>query len=53
MGAGSLVDDLQDIYVDLKQDLLLWDGGNQVDAIWEWRSSCTRIGDVTLYWPSG
>ena len=35
--AGSLTDDLGDIYIDLKRGLQLWDSGNERDALWEWR----------------
>ena len=38
--AGSLSDDLADIYLDVNDGLtLLGAGGSEVDAVWEWRSS--------------
>ena len=37
IAAGSLTDDLSDIYIDLKRGLQLWDSGNERDAVWEWR----------------
>jgi hypothetical protein len=36
---GWLADDLGDIWRDLKEGLLLLDGGGVEDAIWEWRFS--------------
>lgn len=39
VAAGSLTDDLTDIYVDLKRGLQLWDSRNERDAVWEWRFS--------------
>ena len=36
--AGSLTDDLADIYLDVNEGLkLLAAGGAEVDAVWEWR----------------
>jgi hypothetical protein len=38
--AGSLSDDLADIYLDVNEGLnLLAAGGSEVDAVWEWRFS--------------
>lgn len=38
--AGSLSDDLADIYLDVNEGLsLLAAGGSQIDAVWEWRFS--------------
>ena len=36
---GSLVDDLVDIYLELRRGLHLADTGHQVDATWTWRFS--------------
>jgi hypothetical protein len=36
---GSLVDDLIDIYVDVKPPLIAWNSDHQQDAVREWRLS--------------
>jgi hypothetical protein len=35
--AGSLTDDLTDIYRDLRRGLAIADSGSMIDAVWEWR----------------
>lgn len=35
--AGSLSDDLLDIYRDVSRGLALWNGASKLGAIWEWR----------------
>ena len=35
--AGSLSDDLLDVYKDVARGLALWDSSHHVEAIWEWR----------------
>jgi len=35
--AGSVLDDLSDIYLDLRRGLLLWRDGASGKALWEWR----------------
>lgn len=37
LGCGSLDDDVLDTYRDLKRGLLLWDGGREGSAVFEWR----------------
>ncbi len=37
--ARALWDDLADIYRDLRRGLHLYESGQQVDAIWDWRFS--------------
>lgn len=37
VGAGSLTDDLGDVYLDLKRGLALWDRALAADAVWEWK----------------
>jgi hypothetical protein len=37
--AGSLSDDLLDVYRDVRRGLTLWEGGHDANAIWEWRFS--------------
>lgn len=37
--AGSLEDDVLDIYGDVRRGLWFWDKGDMADAVWEWRSS--------------
>jgi hypothetical protein len=34
---GDLADDLADIYRDIKNGLMLWTAGHQVQAVWHWR----------------
>ncbi len=36
-GLNSLADDLADIYRDLKDGLVLYEGGKHLRAVWEWR----------------
>lgn len=35
--AGSLSDDLLDVYRDLRRGLTLWDSHQDADAVWEWK----------------
>jgi hypothetical protein len=35
--AGSLADDVLDVYRDIRRGLTLWDGSQTRSAIWEWR----------------
>jgi hypothetical protein len=35
--AGSLSDDLLDVYRDLRRGLTLWDSHNDAGAVWEWK----------------
>jgi hypothetical protein len=35
--AGSLSDDLLDVYKDVSASLTLWDAGHRIDAVWHWR----------------
>jgi hypothetical protein len=37
--AGSLSDDLLDVYRDVGEGLALWESGQDANAIWEWRFS--------------
>lgn len=37
--AGSLTDDVVDVYRDLRRGLAWWERGEKVEAIWEWRFS--------------
>ena len=37
--AGSLSDDLLDVYRDVRRGLALWESGHDASAIWEWRFS--------------
>ncbi|MBX3217135.1 MAG: DUF5063 domain-containing protein [Labilithrix sp.] len=37
--AGSLSDDLLDVYRDVRRGLSLWESGHDASAIWEWRFS--------------
>ncbi len=37
--AGSLSDDLLDVYRDVRGGLALWESRHDADAIWEWRFS--------------
>jgi hypothetical protein len=37
--AGSLSDDLLDVYRDVRRGLALWESGHGADAVWEWRFS--------------
>ena len=47
--AGSLSDDLLDVYRDLKVGLALWELGATADALWDWRFSCeTHWGDHAI-----
>jgi hypothetical protein len=34
---GDIIDDLGDIYRDLRRGLVHWQDGNLADALWEWR----------------
>lgn len=35
--AGSLADDVLDVYRDIRRGLAMWDDSQKQDAIWEWR----------------
>ena len=35
--AGSLADDLGDIYADLVEPLVAFDAGREADAVWQWK----------------
>lgn len=35
--AGNLTDDILDIYSDIKRGLVLYEQGEQAEAVWEWR----------------
>ena len=35
--AGSLTDDVLDVYRDIRRGLTLWDASQRQNAIWEWR----------------
>jgi hypothetical protein len=37
--AGSLSDDLLDVYRDVRRGLAFWESGHDASAIWEWRFS--------------
>ncbi|MBX3215757.1 MAG: DUF5063 domain-containing protein [Labilithrix sp.] len=44
--AGSLSDDILDVYGDVRRGLWHWEKGNMADAVWEWRFSFdTHWGD--------
>ncbi len=36
---GDVHNDLRDVYVDLREGLMLWDAGDLQDAVWTWRNS--------------